>query len=108
MSESPGWKWLGRAADIVQLWPVVAAFGLIVAAALNGEDIAGAVGGEPVLVGIVGVLGVVGLLMVIGGVAGRSDLRKVFRPDRGRWDSIVLLVGGVLVGIALVLVLVAF
>lgn len=58
--------------------------------------------------GIVGLLAVVGLLMIVSGVVRRHAPARTFRADRGRWDSIALLAGGVLVCVAVVLLLVAF
>jgi len=108
MSDQPGWKWLGRAADIAQLWPIVVALALVVAAVVKGDDVADAVGGKLVLVGAVGVLALVGLLMIVSGVLHRFGSARTFRADRGRWDSGVLVIGGVLVGIAVILIFAAF
>ena len=108
MSDQSSWKWLGRAADIAQLWPIAVTLALVVAAVLKGNDVADAVGGKPVLVGVVGVLALVGLVMIVSGIVRRHGFARIFLSDRGRTDSVVLVIGSVLVGVAVVLLFVVF
>lgn len=108
MSDPQGWKWIGRAADVAQLTPVLFTLGLVVVAIAKRDNVADAVGGEPVLVTVVAVLAVVGLALLVTGFVRRQEFARTFRGDRGRADTVMLVIGCVFVAIVVALLLVAF
>ncbi len=108
MSDPQGWKWTGRAADVAQLAPILFALGLIVIAILKSDNVADAVGGEPVLVTALAVLAVVGLALLVTGFVRRHGFARTFQGDRGRGDTVMLVTGCVFVAIAVALLLLAF
>ena len=102
MSDSAGWRWIGRVADVAGvLAGVVAPLALAVVAVTKKRQLTQAVGADIAVLGAIGVLALVGLVLFVGGVRRRVDAMGAFAADRGRGETVAMFSGSTLLVAAL-------